>query len=215
MSNIEAILADRMNTHGEFEDQARVTQTIMDILSSEPGWNKLSYTQREAMHMIAHKLARAIAGNPDHPDHWDDIAGYARLVSQRLVPPALPKAPKRLPPVSQELRNNGVEGTAPSMPAVDTNQFDPSPLPAVDTNQFDPSPLPAGFTKIFENTLAESAEPPLSLADRLRGAPARISGRGRPAPALPTQTEVKVPVPLAGARPLVQDFRPRRIRESS
>lgn len=34
--------------------------------------------------MIAHKLARIAVGDPDVNDHWDDIAGYATLVSQRM-----------------------------------------------------------------------------------------------------------------------------------
>ncbi|WP_257617167.1 hypothetical protein [Campylobacter pinnipediorum] len=34
--------------------------------------------------MIAHKIARILAGNPNYKDHWDDIAGYATLVSKEL-----------------------------------------------------------------------------------------------------------------------------------
>jgi len=35
--------------------------------------------QGEAIHMICVKLARIVCGDPNHADHWDDIAGYARL----------------------------------------------------------------------------------------------------------------------------------------
>jgi hypothetical protein len=31
--------------------------------------------------MIALKLSRILSGKPDEQDHWDDIAGYARLAS--------------------------------------------------------------------------------------------------------------------------------------
>jgi hypothetical protein len=34
--------------------------------------------------MIVHKIGRIVNGNPDKVDHWDDIAGYATLVSDRL-----------------------------------------------------------------------------------------------------------------------------------
>ena len=34
--------------------------------------------------MIIAKLSRIIYGNPNHADHWIDIAGYAKLVSDRL-----------------------------------------------------------------------------------------------------------------------------------
>ena len=32
----------------------------------------------------SHKLGRIINGNPDKVDHWTDIAGYAKLVADRL-----------------------------------------------------------------------------------------------------------------------------------
>jgi hypothetical protein len=34
--------------------------------------------------MIAHKIGRIINGDPDYIDSWDDIAGYAKLVADRL-----------------------------------------------------------------------------------------------------------------------------------
>jgi hypothetical protein len=34
--------------------------------------------------MIIHKIGRIVTGNPDVPDHWLDIEGYARLVRDRL-----------------------------------------------------------------------------------------------------------------------------------
>ena len=34
--------------------------------------------------MIVHKIARILAGDPNHADHWHDIAGYAILVEERI-----------------------------------------------------------------------------------------------------------------------------------
>ena len=34
--------------------------------------------------MIAMKMARIVCGNPYHKDSWDDIAGYATLISKEL-----------------------------------------------------------------------------------------------------------------------------------
>ena len=48
-------------------------------------WAKLDPDQREALEMIAHKMARILNGDQDHLDSWHDIQGYARLVEQRLV----------------------------------------------------------------------------------------------------------------------------------
>jgi hypothetical protein len=40
--------------------------------------------QWEALEMIVHKIGRIVNGNPDKIDHWVDIAGYAKLVADRL-----------------------------------------------------------------------------------------------------------------------------------
>jgi hypothetical protein len=40
--------------------------------------------QWEALEMIASKMSRIVNGNPDKVDNWDDIAGYAKLISDRL-----------------------------------------------------------------------------------------------------------------------------------
>jgi len=39
---------------------------------------------REGLHMVFHKLGRIAAGCATHKDHWDDIAGYATLVSRDI-----------------------------------------------------------------------------------------------------------------------------------
>ena len=82
---ISAILAERSKTHGDFTDNARVMQSLKRIVHSEAGWDKLTDVQREALHMILHKVGRIISGNPNTQDHWDDIAGYAKLASERIV----------------------------------------------------------------------------------------------------------------------------------
>lgn len=40
--------------------------------------------QVEALEMIAHKIGRIINGDPNYADSWHDIAGYAKLVADRL-----------------------------------------------------------------------------------------------------------------------------------
>ena len=75
------LLAERAKTHGSFEDHARVTQLLKMNMELEPNWNQLSDCHRESLHMIVHKIGRILAGNPNFRDHWDDIAGYAKLGS--------------------------------------------------------------------------------------------------------------------------------------
>lgn len=72
------LLAERAKTHGDFGDVAYVAQGIRAALQYQ-GRVRLSDRQREALDMIASKLARIVCGDPCHADHWDDIAGYARL----------------------------------------------------------------------------------------------------------------------------------------
>lgn len=97
MNETEKLLAERATTHGEYTEHARLTQSIMEICRSSRNWQrkKLSNMQRESLHMIAHKIGRILEGDPNHADHWDDIAGYARLVSQRLAPEPQPKSTMR------------------------------------------------------------------------------------------------------------------------
>lgn len=80
----DALLAERGQTHGDFADHARITRNIKDAMIQESGWPRLNDMQKESLDMIAHKIGRILAGNPDFADHWDDIAGYARLISQRV-----------------------------------------------------------------------------------------------------------------------------------
>ena len=82
-SDINSILTDREKTHGSFSTHARVTQDIKRVIDSERT-NILTDVQREALEMIAHKIGRVVAGNPNEKDHWVDIAGYATLVVRDL-----------------------------------------------------------------------------------------------------------------------------------
>lgn len=51
-----------------------------------PKWKhrQLPKMHREALDMIAHKIGRILNGDHDYADSWDDIAGYARLVADRV-----------------------------------------------------------------------------------------------------------------------------------
>jgi len=79
----EPVLNERQSTHGNFDDNARLSQRFRAFMRSESGWDKLTDAQRESLDMIAHKMARILAGNPDFKDHWTDISGYAKLCEAR------------------------------------------------------------------------------------------------------------------------------------
>jgi hypothetical protein len=75
------VLEERAKTHGHFCDVARSAQVIKSEINKA---DHLDITQIEALDMIATKIARILHGNPNEPDHWLDIEGYARLVRLEL-----------------------------------------------------------------------------------------------------------------------------------
>lgn len=81
---INDIIKERTVTHGNFTDNSYISQQIKEAIWLAEGHVRLSSHQREALEMIAHKIGRILAGDPNHKDHWDDIAGYAKLVSERI-----------------------------------------------------------------------------------------------------------------------------------
>ncbi len=87
---MDALLAERKTSHGEYRDDARCAMRLMDVLLSEThrrrdrGQPELLDIQRHALAMILHKIARIVAGDAQFKDHWDDIQGYAKLVVDRI-----------------------------------------------------------------------------------------------------------------------------------
>lgn len=91
-SNIDDLLAERGKTHGDYSLHAAITQRIKAVLHATPYWSLLTDSMKETLEMNAHKIGRILAGNPAFPDHWADIAGYARLVEKQLVAEEAPEA---------------------------------------------------------------------------------------------------------------------------
>ena len=82
------LLVQRGTTHGEFRENSKISQKIKVIMRDTcSNYYDLQPFQQEALDMMAHKIGRILAGDPNHQDHWDDIAGYAKLVSDRITPP--------------------------------------------------------------------------------------------------------------------------------
>lgn len=84
--NLDSTLAQRGGRYGKFTAHAEVTQTLKAIFRSKLAerWDYLQDDQKEALEMIAHKLGRILNGDPNYADSWVDIAGYAKLVADRL-----------------------------------------------------------------------------------------------------------------------------------
>lgn len=84
-NQIDAVLAERGKRYGKFEDHAKISQSLQATMRhASSRWDKMQPDQREALEMIAHKIARILNGDPDYLDNWIDIAGYAQLVANRI-----------------------------------------------------------------------------------------------------------------------------------
>lgn len=86
-TSVDDTLAERGKRYGKFADQARYSQLMKDAFVAYMGPQKydgLAPDQKEALAMIFHKLARIANGDPNYHDSWHDIAGYAKLVADRL-----------------------------------------------------------------------------------------------------------------------------------
>jgi hypothetical protein len=79
MTNTQDILNEREKTHGDFERFADLKAALVDACDDYGDYGKLTNTQYAALNNILTKAARIICGDPNHDDHWDDIAGYAML----------------------------------------------------------------------------------------------------------------------------------------
>lgn len=85
------LLEERGKTHGNFSDQFNTAQRLKETLREALEAKTISRqhevpsaAMREAMEMICTKLSRICHGNAYHKDHWDDISGYALLISGKL-----------------------------------------------------------------------------------------------------------------------------------
>ena len=85
-TDVDNTLAERGKRYGTFKGHAEVTYKLKNILRQHAATHNKSFAfdQAEAMDMICHKLGRIVNGDPDYADSWIDIAGYAKLVADRL-----------------------------------------------------------------------------------------------------------------------------------
>lgn len=81
---VQETLATRQTTHGCFIENGIIMQDLKERMITTVNWPHLTPYQKEALHMIQHKIGRILSGNPNEPDHWHDIAGYATLAENIL-----------------------------------------------------------------------------------------------------------------------------------
>ena len=82
--SVDATLAARHERYGTFMETAAIIQGLKVIMHAAPGWRLLGADQKESLDMIANKLGRILRGDSSYTDSWHDIAGYAKLIENRL-----------------------------------------------------------------------------------------------------------------------------------
>lgn len=93
---IDNTLAERGERYGKFEDHAVICQSLKEVMviqdwprhanrGERAGWARLAPDQKQALEVIADKIARILNGDPNYIDNWHDIQGYAKLVEDRLT----------------------------------------------------------------------------------------------------------------------------------
>jgi hypothetical protein len=87
MSDVDTVLNERGSRYGKFIDVSKATQDLETALYDNMSFEKckgLPPDMGVALDMICHKLARIAVGDENYVDNWVDIAGYAKLVADRL-----------------------------------------------------------------------------------------------------------------------------------
>lgn len=86
VADIGATLAERGARYGDFSCHASIAQELQDVMrAAEPGWLRLTTDKRQALTVIADKIARILSGDPEYRDNWHDIQGYAKLAEDRCA----------------------------------------------------------------------------------------------------------------------------------
>lgn len=85
MNNVDETLRQRGSRYGSYSDVSALTVELFG-----PVWRKMQGREEfkhyhvEALHMICNKMALAVCGDPMYADNWHDIAGYAKLVENKI-----------------------------------------------------------------------------------------------------------------------------------
>lgn len=87
---VAEITKARGSVYGPFLHNAVVGQAIRSALRNLPNpdndrhWEDLPLDVREGLDYIAGKMSRIVTGDPEYLDNWDDIGGFAKIVTDRI-----------------------------------------------------------------------------------------------------------------------------------
>lgn len=78
------ILEAREKSYGSYSANAHLIQQLKKHARGMSGWERLASSKQQSIDMIFTKIGRIITGNSNQQDSWDDIAGYAELISVEI-----------------------------------------------------------------------------------------------------------------------------------
>lgn len=86
---LDTTLAQRGQEYGHYPLMARLAQALKTTMRQSANWHgpSLGAAKQESLDMIATKIARILCGNPNNPDSWRDIEGYARKAGETCNDP--------------------------------------------------------------------------------------------------------------------------------
>ncbi len=84
MANLDDILRDKIITNGNFGDMSGLAQGFKFVLRRGKNWEPLAPAGKEALELIAARIAMILSGDPNSADHWNKLAMYARLMGKEL-----------------------------------------------------------------------------------------------------------------------------------
>ena len=85
-NEVDTVLDAREAQYGSFMQSANLAIRLKGTMHNAIAQQDLHLMPDQilALDMIAVKISRILSGNPSHRDSWLDIAGYAKLVADRL-----------------------------------------------------------------------------------------------------------------------------------
>lgn len=84
MADLKETLAQRGATYGDFSLNAIIAQEMKVSARNGASWDAMPAYIQEGIDIILSKISRAVTGDPMHADNFHDIAGYAKLVEDRI-----------------------------------------------------------------------------------------------------------------------------------
>ena len=83
--SVQQTLSERGKRYGTFESHSLIAQSLKSVMALSANWPSLTTYQKQALEVIADKIARILNGDPNYLDNWHDIAGYSLLVEDILA----------------------------------------------------------------------------------------------------------------------------------